>query len=150
MPLDGRACYQGAVIDPGRALRALLIVALAALSGCGEGPDDRWPVWSYLSPVIVQPKCATASCHSRGTAEAGLDLSSIESGYASLTDLELPVRGKDMIYPRRLVSPNAPDQSRLIWMLRGKGARNMPPDRPLPESDIRLFERWILMGARNE
>jgi hypothetical protein len=25
----------------------------------------------------------------------------------------------------------------------------MPPDRPLPEADIRLIERWILEGAKS-
>jgi hypothetical protein len=33
-------------------------------------------------------------------------------------------------------------------MLRARGAPRMPPDRPLPEADIALVERWILDGAR--
>ncbi len=32
-------------------------------------------------------------------------------------------------------------------MLRARGASRMPPDRPLPEADMRLVERWILDGA---
>ena len=32
-------------------------------------------------------------------------------------------------------------------MLRAQGAARMPPDRPLPEADIELVERWILNGA---
>jgi hypothetical protein len=37
-----------------------------------------------------------------------------------------------------------------VQMLRARGARRMPPDRPLPEADIRLVERWILAGAVND
>jgi hypothetical protein len=32
-------------------------------------------------------------------------------------------------------------------MLRARNATRMPPDRPLPEADIRLIERWIRAGA---
>ena len=48
---------------------------------------------------------------------------------------------------RALVTPYDPDGSRVVNMLRARGAPRMPPDRPLPEADIRLVERWILNGA---
>jgi hypothetical protein len=137
----------------------------AALAGCGGGVDRRPAVWSYLSPVIFQPNCATASCHSRAAAVAGLDFSDPHSGYASLTRLWVwvpdpsgqggagcgtvdgqPVCEK-MVRP--LVTPYDPDQSKLVNMLRARGAPRMPPDRPLTEADIRLVERWILDGARS-
>jgi hypothetical protein len=49
---------------------------------------------------------------------------------------------------RPLVTPYDPAQSRLVQMLRATGAPRMPPDRPLPEADIALIEKWILDGAR--
>ena len=49
---------------------------------------------------------------------------------------------------RPLVTPYNPSQSRLVNMLRARGADRMPPDRPLPEADIRLIELWILDGAK--
>jgi hypothetical protein len=48
---------------------------------------------------------------------------------------------------RSLVVPFDPAQSRLVQMLRAQDAPRMPPDRPLPEADIRLIESWILSGA---
>jgi hypothetical protein len=35
----------------------------------------------------------------------------------------------------------------VVNMLRARDAPRMPPDRPLPEADIELVERWILNGA---
>ena len=49
---------------------------------------------------------------------------------------------------RPLVTPYDPSQSLLVHMLRAQGAARMPPDRPLPEADIELVERWILNGAK--
>lgn len=134
-----------------RAWISILILG-AAVAGCGGDEDLRDPVWGYISPAIIQPNCATASCHSRGAAVAGLDMSTTKDGYDSLTALHLPAR--DMPAPgdnkiRPLVSPRNPAESRLINMLRAAGARRMPPDRPLAEADIQLIERWILEGAAN-
>jgi hypothetical protein len=136
--------------------------ALAAQTGCGA--DDRPPVWEYISPAIIQPNCATSSCHSPGAAVAGLDFSTPERGYTSLTGLWtwiLDPNGTpeancrkvgDYIACQRgfrpMVIPYDPGQSRLVHMLRARGVNRMPPDRPLPEADIRLIERWILEGAQ--
>ncbi len=46
------------------------------------------------------------------------------------------------------MTPYDPAGSRVVNMLRARDAPRMPPDRPLPEDDIRLVERWILNGAR--
>jgi len=136
-----------------------------ALGGCSY-VDDRPPAWGYISPVLFQPSCATESCHSRAAATSGLDFSTPERGYASLTALTGVVvnpedhsasdpgcreRGADFVceVPRRVfVIPHNPNQSRLVDLLRARGAPRMPPDRPLPERDIELVERWIQDGAR--
>jgi hypothetical protein len=131
-----------------------LLVAVV-LVGCG-GDDDRPAAWGYISPAIIQPNCATSSCHSRAVAVAGLDLSTAESGHHDLLAQKLPVlkddEGRDIETrkdaKRAMVVPFNPDQSRLLNMLRAIGASRMPPDRPLAEADIALVERWILAGAK--
>jgi hypothetical protein len=95
---------------------------------------------------------------------AGLDFSKPDHGYTSLTALTIWVVNPDgtpdqgcqtvdgtvvCAHPNRpLVVAFDPAESRLVNMLRARGAPRMPPDRPLPEADIELVERWILDGAR--
>jgi hypothetical protein len=140
--------------------RAAIIAVLLA-AGCGRG-DDRPAAWEYISPAIFQPACATSSCHSRAVAQSGLDFSDPDRGYASLTDSWFvdpegtaddgceAWEAKDTMvcHGKPFVIAYDPGQSRLVSMLRARGASRMPPDRPLPEIDIRLVESWILDGAR--
>jgi hypothetical protein len=146
----------------------LLLACLSAVlglpaTGCQE-TDDRPAEWSYLSVAVFQPNCATSSCHSPAAAAAGLDFSDPDRGYTSLTGLWVwivdpagteeagcrKVEGQVVCQRnhRPLVVAFNPAQSRLVNMLRARGAARMPPDRPLPEVDIELVERWILGGAR--
>lgn len=134
------------------------------LAGCGDALDHRPAVWEYISPAILQPNCATASCHSQAAAVAGLDFSTPERGYSSLTRLWVWIvdpngsteagcrpHGDEFVCQREhrpLVTAYNPAQSRLVHMMRAQGARRMPPDRPLTEADIALIEHWILNGAR--
>jgi hypothetical protein len=131
----------------------ILVVSSVGLIGCG-GEEDRPATWSYLSPAIIQPNCATSSCHSKGAAVAGLDLSTVKDGYDSLFNQKLaPVMGGLPTRPqvtRRLVTPGNPTESRIVNMMRAYGAARMPPDRPLAEADIALVEQWILAGANND
>lgn len=143
---------------------ALLAVAALLLLGCGDADDPRPASWEYLSPAILQPACATASCHGPAAAAAGLDFSTPERGYTSLTRLWVWIVDPDGAISdgcrvvngvrvcqrpaRPLVNAYNPAQSRLLHVLRAEGAPRMPPDRPLPEADIQLVERWILEGAR--
>ncbi len=136
----------------------------ASAAACGAATDDRPAVWEYISPAILQPGCATSSCHSRAAAVAGLDFSDPERGYTSLTGLWVWIvdpngtksgnckKVEGMVVCQRsfrpLVVPYNPGQSRVINMLRARGADRMPPDRPLSEADVRLIELWILNGAQ--
>jgi hypothetical protein len=140
---------------------ATALAVLALLPGCGDA--DRPATWAYISPVILQPNCATGSCHSPAAAVDGLDFSTPDTGYSSLTRLWSWVADPSMDGQagcghasgtivcekqfRPLVTPYDPSQSRLVSVLRGRDAPRMPPDRPLDEADIRLVERWILNGA---
>jgi hypothetical protein len=148
-----------------RALRPAVVlcaaVVLAGAAGCSQ-TDDRPFVWGYIAPAIFEPSCATSGCHSRAVAVAALDFSDPDRGYASLMDgiawapgTGGPENGCRQVGPnnlcpsaRVLVVPHDPSQSRLVNMLRARGAPRMPPDRPLSEVDIRLVERWILDGAK--
>lgn len=140
------------------------ILLASTLLGCGS--SERPATWAYISPVIFQPNCATASCHSPAAAAGGLDFSDPDRGYSSLTRLWVWIvdrnwAGSAGCAPyedttvcekqfRPLVTPYDPDQSRLVNMLRGRNAPRMPPDRPLDEADIELVERWILNGAKKK
>src|SRR4051812_25789676 len=153
--------YRRAPVRPmlPRRIAATLVAASAvgglALAGCGSDTDDRPASWSYISPAILQPSCATGSCHSRAAAAAGLDFSDPHRGYSSLTRLWVwvvdPTRQggpgcgtvEDGLVVcehenRPLITPYDPGASRLISMLRARNVPRMPPDRPLPEADIRL------------
>ena len=124
------------------------------MAACGGVDDNRPAQWSYISPAIIQPNCATSSCHSRGAAVAGLDFSTADAGYKDLMEQKLPpVRnGSAMrsMAPRQLVIPGNPAQSRMVNMLHAFGASRMPPDRPLAKADIELIEEWVLAGAAND
>jgi len=140
---------------------ATALSTLAFAPGCGDA--GRTATWAYISPIILQPNCATGSCHSPAAAADGLDFSTPARGYSSLTRLWVwvddptlsgqPGCGKaagttvcEKQY-RPLVTPYDPAQSRLVSVLRGRDAPRMPPDRPLDEADIELIETWILDGA---
>ena len=142
-------------------MRRAAILPLLLAAGCSTG-DDRPAAWGYISPAIFQPACATSSCHSRGVAQSGVDFSDPDRGYASLTESWFvdPMGTTDdgcqawkaqdtLVCPGNpFVIAYDPGQSRLVSMLRARGTSRMPPDRPLPEVDIRLVENWILDGAR--
>jgi hypothetical protein len=136
-------------------------LAGALLLAMGCGADDRPASWDYISPVIMQPNCASVSCHSRAAAVAGLDFSDPVRGYNSLTGLKVwvvdpagtagcrTIKGSVVCQRdfRPLITPYNPEQSRLVNMLRARGADRMPPDRPLNQADLELVVRWIRAGA---
>jgi len=132
-----------------RAIGALTLAgaALLWLGACGE--DDRPASWSYIHTAIIAPSCATSSCHTEDNAEAGVDLHSIESAYTILVGKACESNNPPGQALRNFVSPGQPERSALMYLLIGEEVpRQMPPDRPLPDGDIDLVERWILEGAQ--
>jgi hypothetical protein len=115
----------------------LVVLAAVAVVGCGGTTDDRPTKWSFISPAITEPSCATVNCHSAIAQKAGVDLHDRASGYATLAG-------------RGFVDPTTPDASAVIFLMRGQGSLRMPPDEPLPESDIVLIRNWIAAGATND
>jgi len=113
---------------------ASVIVAIVVLAGCGSGTDDRPVTWSYISTAIIEPSCATASCHSEAAQRAGVILSDSNKAYTSLVDRHFVIKGDQSI-------------SEVMALMRAVGARRMPPDFPLPEADVELIGKWIDQGA---
>jgi hypothetical protein len=122
------------------------VVALAAASvamgmGCGGTQEDRQPQWSFISPVVIEPACATVNCHSAITHQGGVDLSNSTIGYQTLVQ-----NSNGMTY---YVYPGYPQYSSLITLLNATGSIRMPPDNPLPQADIQLISDWIQQGAKD-
>jgi len=125
-----------------------LILGLVLAAGCG-GEDDRPATWSYIHPAVIQPNCATVSCHSKDNAQAGIRLHSPASAYSALVGRAC---GGTTTAPGQpsgnFVAPGDPNRSRLVHLLLGEEvSRSMPPDRLLPMADVELIEEWILGGA---
>jgi hypothetical protein len=106
-----------------------LVLALTVV-GCGSSADTRPAKWSFISPAIIQPSCATANCHSQLAQRSGVALDTTFDGY-------------DQLVNRHFVKPGDSEGSALIGLLRGQGSRRMPPDFPLPDVDIQLIAKWI-------
>ena len=118
-----------------RAVGVLAALAPLSLSGCGSDTDDRPAQFSYIYPAIIEPSCATASCHSNYTREAGVNFG-LDSDEAYF-----------QLVARHFVTPSDSADSEVIFLLKADGARRMPPDFPLPQVDIDLISKWIDMGG---
>ena len=127
-----------------RTIASFLFSVGVLFAGCGGQADTRPAEWKYISTAIIQPGCATASCHSALSQRSGVRLDQIDNGYASLTTRgAAPGTGGVAGF----VVPGNPDGSALMGLLNGAGTRRMPPDFPLPADDIDLIGRWITEGA---
>jgi hypothetical protein len=121
-------------------------LGLGLVSACA-GAEDRPAAWSYIHPGIIEPNCATASCHSYLVSIAGIDLSTADRGYALLTGRVCGAPPHPGDAPGNFVFPYEPERSRLLYLLRGSDTQVMPPDLPLPRVEIDLIDRWIRDGA---
>lgn len=128
-------------------LRLVLALALLGSAAACDTPDERPAAWSYVYPALLLPACTTSSCHSNASAAAGLDLSTAAAAYSYLLGraCDAPPNPEDAY--GNYVIPFQPERSRLLYLLRGDRTTIMPPDAPLPESEIAIVERWILEGA---
>jgi hypothetical protein len=123
------------------------LLLVASLAGCGAATDDRPAKWSFIAPAIIEPNCATVSCHSAVAQRAGVILEPAQTAYATLTKRHFVV-----ICPAdatACTSDTAVATSEILSLLRAEGSQRMPPDQALPESDIHLIQNWIANGAPN-
>ncbi len=125
-----------------RAIASLAVVlgSIAVQAACTSSTDDRPATLSYIATAIIEPNCATSSCHSQLTRTSGIELDTRTAIYDALV-------GADGM--GNLVVPGQPDRSMLMYLLHGDETWKMPPDEPLAEPDIDLIERWILDGAQD-
>jgi hypothetical protein len=109
----------------------LVFLTSSFLCNAARG-EDRIDFQKQIQPIL-QKNCA--SCHGAAKQKAGLRL---ESGAQVLKgSVDGPV-----------VVPKKPNDSKLIHALRGTGdVEQMPPNKPLAESDVALVAKWIEQGA---
>jgi hypothetical protein len=112
--------------------RCLPPLVLICASACVD-PQDRPATWSNIHAAIVEPSCATPTCHSSLAARAGIVLQDRDDSYRLLIDQLYVVPGSE-------TSP-------LLYQLEGDERALMPPDAPLPEVDVDLVRAWIVAGA---
>ncbi len=129
------------------------LLACALLAGCLPSGDPPPPHWHYLHAAIIQPSCATAGCHSKLTALAGVDLADAEGAYFVLTGTVCGSPPPSEKPPRNFITPGSSEYSTLMYQLRGADAagrpfRNvMPRDTRLPAVEVDLIASWIDGGA---
>lgn len=124
-----------------------LLASVAMLGvGCVE-PEERPASWSYVHTAVLRPACSTSSCHSTASSAGGIDLSTPATAYSYLLGRPCSAPSHPEDAPGNYVFPFQPGRSRLLALLRGTPTVIMPPDTPLPASEIALVERWILEGA---
>lgn len=123
-------------------------ICVAALAGACAQVDDRPATWSYVYATVIQPSCTTSNCHSQQASTAGLRLHTREAAYTYLTGRLCNPLNDDNQADHNFVVPYDPERSKLMYQLRGREVYPMPPDVPLPDSEIELVERWILEGAQ--
>jgi len=118
------------------------------LSGCGTADDQRPAEWSYIYPAIIEPSCATASCHSDFTRRAGVNFGFSDEAYFQLTQRHFVVQcAVPPATPDPTCLARAPGDSEVVHLMRAEGASRMPPDFAMPDVDIRLIETWITKDA---
>jgi hypothetical protein len=124
-----------------------LIVSVLGSAGCG-GADNRPAKWSFIAPAIIEPNCATVSCHSAVAQRAGVILDTRARAYDTLINRGFVVKCK--LSTDTACMDMAAATSEILVLMRGQGSQRMPPDFALPDPDIQLIETWINNGAQND
>ncbi len=122
------------------------LAVCSIVAGCG-GADNRPARWSFIAPAIIEPNCATVSCHSAVAQRAGVILDTRQTAYDTLTKRDFVVRCQA---DDTACLASAVADSEIITLMRGEGSQRMPPDFALPTPDIELISTWITRGAPND
>jgi len=129
-----------------RAVGVLAVLApIVVMGGCGSETDDRPAKWSYIYPAIIEPSCATASCHSSFTKRAGVNLGDTDEAYYQMVARHFVATCATP--PAQTCLDRIAADSEVVHLMRADGASRMPPDFALPEADIQLIEAWISTNA---
>ena len=111
--------------------------------------ENRPAKWSYIAPAIIEPNCATVSCHSSVAQRAGVILEPAQKAYDILTGRHFVVTCPQSPDAGTTCMDMAVATSEILYLLRAQGSQRMPPDQALPEADIHLIQTWIADGALN-
>ncbi len=94
--------------------------------------DDRAAFFESKVRPILAARCQ--SCHGAKKQESSLRLDT-KAGFTKGGDNGAVIDAKQ------------PDQSELVLAIRREGGRKMPPDKPLPDSEIDTLVEWVRRGA---
>jgi hypothetical protein len=120
---------------------AVLAFACVALGAC-EDVEDRPATWSYIHATIIAPNCTSSNCHTNISQAAGISFDDPDEGYRALAGVDCGSGTAN-----DLVVAGDPELSKLMYLLRGEEVYIMPPDVPLPDTEVELVQRWIEGGA---
>ena len=99
-------------------------------------PAENVSYQEYIQPVFTV-KCAMSGCHDDRTQSAGLVLTSW--GFATAN--------------YAMVAPGNPTSSKIVWAIKGNGAKLMPPmygtTKGMTANQVAGIETWIREGAKN-
>lgn len=97
---------------------------------------------------IFSKSCTGNGCHAGASPAQGLDLSSASRSYANLVNI-----ASAQCAATKRVLPSAPDQSYLVWKIKGSGTcffgTRMPKGQQLSAADQNTIMNWIGLGALN-
>lgn len=100
-----------------------------------------------VQPIFTK-SCTGNGCHSGASPAQGLDLGSASVSYSNLVNV-----ASSQCTATKRVLPNAPDQSYLVWKLKGTGpcffGTRMPKGQQLSAADQNTIQSWISLGAPN-
>lgn len=101
---------------------AMLISSSLALAACGTSPDSRPATFEVVTEEVLKPSCGLVACHSSTTNESGYAFDTLAAARATFVD-----QGTNEIHEKIT-------------------EKEMPPDSPMAEADIQLFEAWLSAG----
>ena len=123
------------------------------IAGCGKSTDDRPATWSFVSTAILAAELrdrelplGDRAARVGRSVDARRGLS--QPGRSALRDHARSVLG-DAGTPA-LTDDERVERSQVINLMHAQGNLRMPPDMPLPETDIQLVASWIRDGAAND
>jgi hypothetical protein len=117
-----------------------LMLCLAGLGACAEDADPRPVKWSFIHAAIIVPNCATSGCHSTLSHAYTFDLEDKASAYETFKfSIGTHGNGGDLGFD---IGELIDGQSELFY--------RMPPDQPLPQTDIDLIKAWLAGDRKDE
>ncbi len=112
------------------ALAGFLTVFLTTLPALAEQEGTDY-FEEHVRPVLAA-KCQV--CHNTQLKSGNIDLSGVE-GFVKARD------------EAALISPEEPESSRLLAIIRYEGRIKMPPSGKLPPAEIAILANWVSQGA---